>query len=74
MEFQEGNIVEKPAGYGQRLKQSILAWSKKPSVFHGLLTGGLGIPLIGVNHLRAHVSALQVMLILPSLLRKYFSL
>lgn len=41
MEFQEGNIVEKPAGYGQRLKQSILAWSKKPSVFHGLLTGGL---------------------------------
>ncbi|MGB0269497.1 MAG: DUF4199 domain-containing protein [Bacteroidia bacterium] len=41
MEFQEGNIAEKPAGYSQRLKQSILAWSKKPSVFHGLLTGVL---------------------------------
>ena len=41
MEFQEENIAEKPAGYGQRLKQSILAWSKKPSVFHGLLTGVL---------------------------------
>lgn len=41
MEFQEENIAEKPAGYGQRLRQSILSWSKKPSVFHGLLTGVL---------------------------------
>lgn len=33
--------MEKPTGLGHRVKHRISAWSKKPSVLHGLLTGVL---------------------------------
>ena len=39
MGLQQENIVDNPNDFGQRAKNWFSVWSKKPSVFHGLLTG-----------------------------------